>query len=162
MREPNTDYRKDDEDFVNYRGEIDMGYRSEVGYVLTFPSKVKREEFMAVAKLIGDEVEIAVSSLEEYEWIHARNGYANDSKVYGLRFHETCVKWYATFEDVKAHHKLMKLCINDALRGQYEFIRIGEEEGDIDKEEGAHDSISPVYTIRVSQPQIEFEGSEDW
>jgi hypothetical protein len=159
VREPNTDYRKDDGDSVNYKGEITMGYRSEVGYVLTFPSKVKREEFVALTKLIGDEVEIAAAILQEYDGVLQDT--AEDRLVYGLRFHETCVKWYATFEDVKAHNKLMKMCINNALRGKYEFVRIGEEDGDIEREEQAHDSFREKYInrVHVSHPEIVFE---DW
>ena len=155
MRELNTDYRKDDEDFVNYRGEIDMGYRSEVGYVLTFPSKVKRKEFVAVAKLKGGEFESAVTCLED------QNSKPGNGLYSGLRFHEHGIKWYDHFEDVKAHHTLMRMCTNDAFRGEYQFIRIGEEDGDIAREEGQHESFEQEFSSRLhtTHPRIEFE---DW
>lgn len=145
--------RNDDEslDLVNYRGEIDMGYRSEVGYVLTFPSKAKREEFVAVAKLKGGEFERAVTCLEGW-WVVGN---------FGLRFHEHGIKWYDHFEDVKAHHTLMRMCTNDAFRGAYQFIRIGEEDGDIDREEGQHESFEQEFSSRLhtTHPEIVFE---DW
>jgi len=149
--------RSDDEslDLINYRGEIDMGYRSEVGYVLTFPSKQKRKEFVAVAKLKGGEFETAVSELED------QNSEPGNGLYSGLRFHEHGIKWYPDFEDVKAHHTLMRMCTNDAFRGEYQFIRIGEEDGDIDREEGQHESFEQEFSSRLhtTHPEIEFE---DW
>lgn len=155
--------RNDDEslDLVNYRGEIDMGYRSEVGYVLTFPSKVKREEFVAVAKLKGGEFESAVSELEDYQFNKRINSDALMVGNFGLRFHEHSIKWYDHFEDVKAHHTLMRMCANDAFRGVYQFIRIGEEDGDIAREEGQHESFEQEFSSRLhtTHPEIVFE---DW
>mgnify|MGYP003339254950 CR=1 FL=1 len=44
------------------------------------------------------------------------------------------VKWYDSFEDVKAHEDMLELCVE--CGGSYKFVRIGEEYDDLDEREG--------------------------
>lgn len=54
------------------------------------------------------------------------------------------VKWYDDYKDVLAWHRFMELSENHDLN--YEFIRIGEDYDDIQKEEGGDAVDGLLYT----------------
>jgi hypothetical protein len=54
-----------------------------------------------------------------------------DDRTYTCFF--TDVKWYDSYDDVIAHHKLMERAV-EAHEGSYVFRRIGEEDDDIETE----------------------------
>lgn len=117
-----------------------MGYRSEVAYVIRFKDKEMRELFVSIQRAKADQhINTALDELVEVE----------DNM---LGYHADHVKWYDTYEDVKAHETLMKDTIaifaNDETipdynsQAGYKFIRLGEEvEDNIDEEEGNSEEL---------------------
>ena len=75
-----------------------------------------------------------------------------------ILFHEGGLKWYDSYEDVKAHERLYEIMqeyaeLYDSKQGMENpvsccFTRIGEEVGDIDEKGSGYDpwSIMNVYT----------------
>lgn len=105
-----------------------MGYRSDVKYVIVFPSIEKRDEFLVKQKMLGDEhTKKAVSELEVLEGKPV------------VRFGEDGTKWYDSYPDVKAHHELLEIAEAD-FNACYYFVRIGEDANDIDAYSGGTDS----------------------
>jgi hypothetical protein len=112
-----------------------MGYRSDVVYVMAFPSKSLRNEFLSVQK-IGARSVVEREELDELQVIDADGG--NDNEFL-LAFETTCVKWYEEdgFEDVDIHHRLMDACTETPWKGAYYFTRVGENHEDIEHKEGS-------------------------
>ena len=92
-----------------------MGYRSQVAIAI---GREKHNDFVAMLK--EDDLDGAeVITLE-------------DRVVYNFHY----VKWYESFHSVsRIREALDKL---DEEEGNYEFVRVGEEVGDID-----HESVGP-------------------
>jgi uncharacterized membrane protein YkoI len=118
-----------------------MGYRSEVAYAVSFPDAEHKGAFVAAIKLGGDQHQIeALSELNEL-----------DDKV--LVGHFCDVKWYESFEEVKSHHELMDMAVEE-FKGSYVFARIGEEYDDVEfKNDGSNppfDRIDIHRSIEIS------------
>ena len=106
-----------------------MGYRSDVKYVIVFPSIEKRDEFLVKQKMLGDKhIQEAVNQLEVLE----------DKPV--VRFHADGWKWYESYPEVQAHHKLMYSAVVK-YGARWRFIRIGEDYNDIDVDYHEPDEI---------------------
>ena len=100
-----------------------MGYRSDVKYVIVFPSIEKRDEFLVKQKMLGDKhIQKAVNELEVIK----------DRPI--VRFAMDDVKWYDTYESVKAHHALMEEA-EENFEAVYSFVRVGENLDDIEMQE---------------------------
>ena len=114
-----------------------MGYRSDVAYVIGFDTDEKRDEFVALIRVRGDELWTALQECGMDEHQPRINFYAGD------------VKWYDSFPDVQMHDKLLTfIADNYSDEGGigWKFIRIGEEQGDIQEEEGGdHDTVSYLH-----------------
>lgn len=98
-----------------------MGYRSEVGYVLAFPSEELKDTFIAVMKLKGGDIEVAINEVESY----------TSTK---MKFYSDWVKWYDSYDEVQAHQQLLRECLEPPFLGAYGFVRVGEETDDIEYE----------------------------
>lgn len=131
-----------------------MGYMSNVAYVIRFKDKAQCDTFINLQLAKADKwLTEAINELTRVE-----------DNVLG--FHNSCVKWYDDYEDVKAHHTLMM----DSLRwfgegdaagdvpydeqAGYRFIRLGEENDDntVEEEgnaEGLYEYIEWYRNIEV-------------
>ena len=99
----------------------DMGYRSDVGLVIRRDEKgaIKIPELLAMAKVAG--VDPAI-------WEGADRVDSEDDVFVFLM---TDTKWYDDYPEVKALEKLMEIA-EKAEGFSYRFVRIGEEEDDIE------------------------------
>ena len=117
-----------------------MGYRSEVAYIMRFKDAEQKQAFINLQRAKADKhINEALDDLVEVE----------DNM---LGYHADHVKWYDDYDDVKAHHTLMKDTIamfaNEETtpdydnQAGYKFIRLGEEEEDnTDEEEGNSEGL---------------------
>jgi hypothetical protein len=83
----------------------------------------------------------------------------NDDPI--ITFESESVKWYPDFDDVKAHHQLMKDAVEiygEEKGGRYRFISVGEdgaEDFDESDDEGdLYDYITTVHAVQTSFPYI--------
>ena len=127
-----------------------MGYRSDVAYVIKFDDIETRDNFVTLMLAKNDKH--ITEAINECEY-----GYTKDPII---TFEATDVKWYDSFDDVKAHHALM----HDAIEiykekgGKYRFISIGEdgaEECDEDDDDGdLWDYVTTRHEIHTSFPNV--------
>ena len=127
-----------------------MGYRSDVAYVIKFNDIETRDNFVTLM-LAKNEPQIT-QAINECEY-----GYKDDPII---TFKETDLKWYDSFEDVKAHHNLMKYAVEiyQHKGGRYRFISVGEdgaEECNEDDDDGdLWDYITTTHAVNTSFPTI--------
>jgi hypothetical protein len=125
-----------------------MGYRSEVAYVIGFDTKERREEFVALIRVRGDELWTALQECGIEEGRTRINFYASD------------VKWYESYPDVKMHDRLLEFISKHYDDGDgigWKFIRVGEEHGDVDEQDGGdseiiyelHDDFYPTQGMEI-------------
>ena len=132
-----------------------MGYRSEVGYVIVFEKKEVYDQFRVQYKLDEkfklcweDESDSMGKSIQ-LKW--------NDEK-YIITFEAHDVKWYDDYPDVICHHDLLKLAEEyfDEYGGvEWKFVRVGEEEGDIETDVGGNADLVHSYIYPVTSIQLE-------
>lgn len=124
-----------------------MGYRSVVAYVIAFD-----EDSNAMGKFIN-----YVMGSEDEHMITALKACEVDFETNRINFYHTDVKWYESYEDVKGHTRLYELCANEETpfypNAHSRFIRIGEENGDIQEDDYGddppYDDFYPVTTIEL-------------
>jgi hypothetical protein len=114
-----------------------MGYRSEVAFAIKFPTAEQRDAFTAVIKLAAEPIELGC--LAEY------TNY--DEQTYTGYFDN--VKWYPDYDEVKAHHNLMERAVEDH-EASYRFVRIGEENDDIEDQHRGEDVPWDVIELHRS------------
>jgi len=104
-----------------------MGYRSEVAYSIGFEDEKVMGLF--ITHVFGSEDEHMIQALKECEVCF---------KELRINFHAWDVKWYDSYEDVQGHTRLYQLPDKEDTqfyeKCDYKFIRVGEEQGDIDEE----------------------------
>jgi hypothetical protein len=108
-----------------------MGYRSEVAYVIQFSTTQKRDEYINL--VIASKNEDLITALQLCEVpIPLKE---DDWQACRINFHASDVKWYDSYDEVKAHTRLYKWA-EDLYPEDcgWHFIRIGEEFGDIQDE----------------------------
>jgi hypothetical protein len=110
-----------------------MGYRSDVAYAIAFPSEDKRIRFMATAAL-DPEIE-----LKDFKLI--------DDTTVLLSYDD--VKWYDEYDWVKAHKRLLEDAKNQLFGWQ--FLRVGEEAGDVEQDGDDGDCCFAPELIEISQ-----------
>ena len=112
-----------------------MGYRSEVAYRIVFTNKQVLNEFVALVMMKGG---FEVEALRECEVEILDNG---REECY-VNYYAQDVKWYDSYPQVAAHTWLYNYAVerfeDDCA---YSFIRIGEDSGDIEEEEGGSDDL---------------------
>ena len=102
-----------------------------------------RDEFMALIKVEGGEMWQALKEC------------AIDPSQYRTRlnFYADSVKWYDSYPDVKMHNALLEFIsehydTDDGKEGGvgWKFIRVGEDQGDVDEREGGdHDIVCELH-----------------
>ena len=139
-----------------------MGYRSEVGWVLRFPSEEKLENYTNLLRYKYDEhINEALQEIPR----------ASKDGDHLLFFHDDWLKWYDDFPDVKAHHFIMEHAVElyeeDEEGGVgWRFLRVGEEQNDIEENSGGDDEElwQYIYTtthisnnLPIGTPVVEVE-----
>jgi hypothetical protein len=120
-----------------------MGYRSQVAYIIAFEDDGAMGEFVTYVFGSGDEH--MINALKECEV---------DFKDLRINYYESDVKWYDSYDDVKGHTSLYELVtVEDTPfydRCDYRFIRLGEEDGDIQEDAsfGSYDPDDGFYVVR--------------
>lgn len=130
-----------------------MGYRSDVAYVIKFDDIETRDNFVTLMLAKNDKW--ITQALDECEYRY------QDDPV--ITFEMEGVKWYDSFDDVKAHRVLMREAVEiyKEKGGRYRFIGVGEdgaEEFYEDDDEGdlyeyittRHEVVTDFPLIRVS------------
>ena len=135
-----------------------MGYRSEVAYVIKFDDIQTRDNFITLMLAKNDEH--VTRAVEECEY-----GY-NDDPV--ITFEAQDVKWYESYDDVKAHHYLMREAVEiygEEKGGRFRFIAVGEdgaEQFDEDDSEGdLYEYITTVHAVQTSFPFIKSSTTQE-
>ena len=105
-----------------------MGYRSDVAYCMAFADEAKRDAFHELVRLRKD---VMSKELEQF--------CAIDEAMPWITASIKDVKWYDSFEDVRAHEDMLELCVE--CGGSYKFVRIGEEYDDLDEREGGDGDV---------------------
>jgi hypothetical protein len=117
-----------------------MGYRSTVAFVISFKTKEQLDNYLA-PRLLEEYIRDERDRFERISW--------DDASVL---YHVEDVKWYDYLPDVQAFTRLYQDAVDAG--GAYRFIRIGEDDKDIeetsgesDKVEAFQDDFYPVTTI---------------
>jgi hypothetical protein len=118
--------------------EVIMGYRSEVRSCIYSDDLELFDAFIAGQKLaeprVFDDSNWFKDNIRFTEVVYkdVQGVIVQHIKILDLQCDD--VKWYTDFDDVKAWHKML---INAEEQGlNYEFVRVGEESDDIEREEG--------------------------
>lgn len=135
-----------------------MGYRSEVAYVIKFDDIETRNNFITLMLAKNDEH--ITRAVEECEY-----GYEDDPVI---TFEAQDVKWYESYDDVKAHHALMREAVEiygEEKGGRFRFIGVGEdgaEQFDEDDSEGdLYEYITTVHELRTDFPFIKSSTTQE-
>ena len=145
-----------------------MGYRSEVAYGVKIDDIIWSDQATEEEKnLSADGLFLLMLTEMQQDEVAGKcfddtydiNEYLTINKeARTILFHENGLKWYDSYEDVKAHERLYEIMqeyaeLHDSKQGMENpvsccFTRIGEEVGDIDERGSGYDpwSIMNVYT----------------
>ncbi len=110
---------------------VDMGYRSTVAFIISFKTKEELDNYLA-PRLLDENLKNDRDNFERISWDDASALYYTED-----------VKWYDDFPDVIALTKLYKDTIEAG--GAYRFIRVGEEDKDIEEEYAESDTTEPFW-----------------
>ena len=108
-----------------------MGYRSTVAFVISFKDKETLDNYLA-PRLLDENLKNDRENFSRIAW--------DDASV---MYYAEDIKWYDDYEDVKALTKLYKDTIEAG--GAYRFIRVGEEDKDIEEEYAESDTTEPFW-----------------
>lgn len=135
-----------------------MGYRSDVAYVIKFDDIETRDNFVTLMLAKNDKW--ITQALDECEY-----GYDDDPVI---TFETQSVKWYDSFDDVKAHHQLMREAVEiygEEKGGRYRFISVGEDgEESCDENDSEGDLweyITTVHAVQTSFPIIKVSTTQE-
>jgi hypothetical protein len=132
-----------------------MGYRSDVGYKIKFDKDVPWAKDIPVSDALAeakakDETKLCFDDDD--------GAFEIDEKNLFIKFYAESVKWYDDYSDVQCHEALLELA-DDWITQQVEdkrlegscirwgFVRIGEENDDIDERHN-NDGYELVYLTR--------------
>lgn len=128
-----------------------MGYRSDVAYVIKFDDIETRDNFVTLMLAKNDKW--ITQALDECEY-----GYDEDPVI---TFETQSVKWYTSYDDVKAHHLMMREAVEiygEEKGGRFRFIAVGEdgqEEFDEDDSNGdLYEYITTIHEVQTSFPSL--------
>jgi hypothetical protein len=108
-----------------------MGYRSTVAFIISFKDKETLDNYLA-PRLLDENLKNDRENFSRIAWDDASAMYYAED-----------VKWYDNYEDVIALTKLYKDTIEAG--GAYRFIRVGEEDKDIEEEYAESDTTEPFW-----------------
>lgn len=121
-----------------------MGYRSDVAYTIRFKKAEDYHLFILEAKANPE----TVGALDECVY---------DNQKLRIDFNVQSVKWYDSYPDVQMHEKLIDQADewvkersfgSSEYRLGYVFVRIGEDDNDIERREGGNNQYDWLYITR--------------
>jgi hypothetical protein len=121
-----------------------MGYRSQVAYVIKFDDKQTRDAYVTLM-LAHDNPEVR-KAIEECDY--------DDEHDPVITFKQDDVKWYESYEDVKAHTFVYENA-RELNMGSYRFVALGEDGQEDFHEDTLHDGhylgdyIYSVHTLHT-------------
>ena len=132
-----------------------MGYRSDVAYTIRFETEENYRLFITEAKVkdLGSCFSDDTSNWDEAECDDAR---------WRIDFKAQDVKWYESYPDVQKHEKLIEQaeawCKDDEhlsansekwrYRLGFVFVRVGEDDNDIERRDGGQTNYDWLYVTR--------------
>jgi hypothetical protein len=134
-----------------------MGYRSDVAYVIKFNDIETRDNFVTLMLAKNDKW--ITQALDECEY-----GYDDDPII---SFNEEGVKWYESFDDVQAHHAIMREAVEiyKEKGGRFRFIAVGEDgQEEFDEDDNAGDLyeyITTTHAVITYFPSIKVSTTEE-
>lgn len=135
-----------------------MGYRSDVAYVIKFDDIETRDNFVTLMLAKNDKH--ITQAIDECQY-----GYDEDPII---TFEETGIKWYDTYDEVKAHCALMHEAVHiygEEKGGRFRFIGVGEDGAeDFDERDDEGDLseyITTVHAVRTSFPIIKVSTTQE-
>lgn len=150
-----------------------MGYRSEVGYVISFNEDIEWTELATDEdkKLTGADIfntfltEAKSNEDTKLCFDEDESPLEIDKERLVLKFYVDDWKWYDDYDEVKCHERLLDLAEeyidaqnnNQAMKSltiSYGFVRVGEETEDIDTRYGGDDGYSLIYPTRSIQFEV--------
>jgi hypothetical protein len=108
-----------------------MGNRSKVAFIISFKDKETLDNYLA-PRLLDEHIKNDRENFSRIAW--------DDASV---MYHAEDIKWYNEYEDVRALTKLYKDTIEAG--GAYRFIRVGEDDKDIEEEYAESDTTEPFW-----------------
>ena len=132
-----------------------MGYRSDVKFVVAFPSETLRDEVLAIYSMHPKVQELDLASqwvkYEETDTYYRGDRFKHSSEkekfnltAYVLMYDDEHVKWYPDYIDVQAVEHMfevikMRAEKDDEFPFAWKRIRVGEEVGDIEVDTNYND-----------------------
>ena len=120
-----------------------MGYRSEVVSVV-YGNEKAFTEYVALEKLKPDNIFVLCAEYITHKVIDY------ESKLKILTLEASDVKWYGDYPTVISWNRFMEESVDHGLN--YEFARVGEEDGDVETSLGGDDL---EYYLRVQSSIID-------
>lgn len=134
-----------------------MGYYSDVSIAIYGPEE-KMVALAATERLLGEKSPLRMEG-SDITW-GALDGHDGEVTVVAMARYEG-VKWYESFDFVQAWYRLLGDILDQYVEGddecvQYEFLRVGEESGDIseDRTPGAEYWLLPETRIADGTPAL--------
>jgi hypothetical protein len=122
-----------------------MTYRSEVAYVIKFEDIAQRDAFVTLMLAKNDPVVTEAVNDTAHD--------QTDDPI--ITFRAGDVKWYDTYPDVKVHHQMMRDA-TELYEAEWRFVRIGENNNDIEIQEEGNDYELWEYVDAVSSISTSF------
>jgi hypothetical protein len=116
-----------------------MGYRSDVGIVIGFLNKQDAFKWASIVALSDDDERTLVTAYNELTCSQIDNGFV----VFSAHFVQ--YKWYPSYPQAMAHHKLMELAVQ--YDGCWRFARVGEEVDDNEEYDEMPDDFDKFVTL---------------
>ncbi len=114
-----------------------MGYRSDVAYVIRFETAEQRDTFVELVKHRNDAMTQAL--------IECETNYEEPI----ITFETSDVKWYDSYDEVKAHHALMEWAVELYEDAGWRIIQLGEDGEEECNQGGDCDDLGDyIYTSR--------------
>jgi hypothetical protein len=107
-----------------------MGYRSQVAYVIRFETAEQRDSFVELVKHRNDE-----------HWTDAINSCETRYIEPIITFEVDDVKWYESFDDVRAHHAMLDWAVELYPKAGYRIIQLGEDGAEEANQDGDADDL---------------------
>lgn len=129
-----------------------MGYRSNVAYTIRFVHEDDTNNKQSFYTFLAEAKSNAASAacFGEQGWAE----FEIDEARFSINFATEDVKWYESYADVQCHEALINLAsewVNDEDNNSgiaYKFVRIGEDNEDIEVREGGDVDYNWAYVNR--------------
>jgi hypothetical protein len=122
-----------------------MGYRSEVAYVIKFEDITQRDAFVTLMLAKNDPVVTEAVNDTAHD--------QTDDPI--ITFRAGDVKWCDEYTDVQVHHQMMRDA-TELYEAEWRFVRIGEDNNDIEVHEEGNDYELWEYVDAVSSISTSF------